>query len=81
MPADTRAKRFSLMSMGRPFVRTLPARDGTLAEIDRRLLALLYGAVLVVETFPTRMGARFANPGRPQATTANPGRPKATVSG
>lgn len=46
MSVDTAGKRFSLMSMGRPWVRTLPLPDGAISTVDRFELVLRYAGML-----------------------------------
>lgn len=46
MAVDTRNKRASLMSMGRPWVPRLPLPDGTLAALDRDQLIYRYAGEL-----------------------------------
>lgn len=48
MPADSRQKRFSLISMGRPWMTTLPVPDGTIGTTDRLQLDYRYAASLSV---------------------------------
>jgi hypothetical protein len=45
MAIDTRSKRFSLMGLASPFVRPLPAPDGTVSAGDRAHFALMYSGL------------------------------------
>lgn len=46
MAVDNRRKRFSMMSMARPWMRTLPTPDGTISNMDRLQLAYRYASTL-----------------------------------
>lgn len=62
--ANTRNGRFSLMSLGRPYVVPLPQAGGGYAEADLIMRVFRYGVDLSFELVPVRnlVGVQLAAP-------------------
>lgn len=90
MAIDTAAKRFSMMSFGKPFLRLVPP-DGSIDQGDRQTYAGLYGGVLAAASAyivgelhmafgaPLQPGIAAGTPLTPGTTFGTPLAPSITI--